>query len=185
MLPARHELTVAALDAEALGLGITTVLGRTYAFFMCHCRFTSPLAVDRGDFHLGVGLTMTHLADHAALLGTIGQDVELLALAGLDDLGNDLEAPSTTWSCRTLTEPSSPTARTVIEGDFAVVLSVQLLDVDDVADLTTLYCLPPVLITAYIVDNLISISLAGLVGRRTDKSTHLQMPIPCGSSILS
>ena len=33
----QNELTVAALDAEALGLGITTVLGRTYAFFMCHC----------------------------------------------------------------------------------------------------------------------------------------------------
>ena len=29
------------------------------------------------------------LADHAALLGTIGQDVELLALAGLDNLGNN------------------------------------------------------------------------------------------------
>ena len=28
----QNELTVAALDAEALGLGITTVLGRTYAF---------------------------------------------------------------------------------------------------------------------------------------------------------
>jgi hypothetical protein len=33
----QNKLTVAALDAEALGLGITTVLGRTYAFFMCHC----------------------------------------------------------------------------------------------------------------------------------------------------
>ena len=33
----QNELTVAALDAEALGLGITTVLGRTYAFLMCHC----------------------------------------------------------------------------------------------------------------------------------------------------
>ncbi len=29
----QNELTVAALDAEALGLGITTVLGRTYALF--------------------------------------------------------------------------------------------------------------------------------------------------------
>ena len=28
----QNELTVAALDAEALGLGITAVLGRTYAF---------------------------------------------------------------------------------------------------------------------------------------------------------
>ena len=33
----RYNLTVCTLDAEALGLGITTVLGRTYAFFMCHC----------------------------------------------------------------------------------------------------------------------------------------------------
>ena len=33
----QNELTVAALDAEALGLGITAVLGRTYAFFMCQC----------------------------------------------------------------------------------------------------------------------------------------------------
>ena len=32
------------------------------------------------------------LADHAALLGTIGDDVELLALAGLDDLGNNASA---------------------------------------------------------------------------------------------
>ena len=31
------------------------------------------------------------LADHAALLGTIGQDVELLALAGLDAFGDGLE----------------------------------------------------------------------------------------------
>ena len=29
----QNKLTVAALDAEALGLGITTVLGRTYAVF--------------------------------------------------------------------------------------------------------------------------------------------------------
>ena len=30
----RYNLTVCTLDAEALGLGITTVLGRTYALFM-------------------------------------------------------------------------------------------------------------------------------------------------------
>ena len=33
----QNVLAVAALHAEALGLGITAVLGRTYAFFMCHC----------------------------------------------------------------------------------------------------------------------------------------------------
>jgi hypothetical protein len=33
----QNKLTVAALNAEALGLGITAVLGRTYAFLMCHC----------------------------------------------------------------------------------------------------------------------------------------------------
>ena len=33
----QHELTIAALDAETLGLGITAVLGRAYAFFMCRC----------------------------------------------------------------------------------------------------------------------------------------------------
>lgn len=32
----QNKLTVAALNAEALGLGITAVLGRTYAFLMCH-----------------------------------------------------------------------------------------------------------------------------------------------------
>ena len=31
----QNKLTVAALNAEALGLGITAVLGRTYAFLMC------------------------------------------------------------------------------------------------------------------------------------------------------
>src|SRR5699024_10261400 len=86
----QNVLTVAALHAQTLGLGITAVFGRTYAFFVCHCCCTS-LAVDRGDLHLGVGLTMT-LADHAALLGTIGQDVQLLALAVLDDLGDDRSA---------------------------------------------------------------------------------------------
>ena len=38
----QHELTVGALDAQTLGLGIAAVLGRTYAFFMCHC-VTPPL----------------------------------------------------------------------------------------------------------------------------------------------
>ena len=33
----QHELTVAALDAETLGLGITAVLGRAYAFCLCQC----------------------------------------------------------------------------------------------------------------------------------------------------
>ena len=33
----QNKLTVAALYAQTLGLGITAVLGRTYAFFMCHC----------------------------------------------------------------------------------------------------------------------------------------------------
>jgi hypothetical protein len=35
----QDELTIAALDAKTLRLGVTTVLGRTYAFFMCHCLF--------------------------------------------------------------------------------------------------------------------------------------------------
>jgi hypothetical protein len=30
----RYNLTVCTLNTEALGLGITTVLGRTYALFM-------------------------------------------------------------------------------------------------------------------------------------------------------
>src|SRR5699024_2339797 len=80
----QNVLTVAALDAETLGLRVTAVLGGAYAFFVCHCALPS-LAVDRGDFHLGVGLTVA-LADHAALLGTVGQNVQLLALAVLDDL---------------------------------------------------------------------------------------------------
>ena len=73
------------------------------------------------------------LADHAALLGTIGQDVELLALAGLDDLGNNGSALNN--GSADLDRALLANGENLIEGDFAVVLSVQLLDVDDVADL--------------------------------------------------
>ena len=44
------------------------------------------LQCDLGDLHLGVGLTMTDLL-LLALLGLVLQDVDLLALAVLDDLG--------------------------------------------------------------------------------------------------
>ena len=73
------------------------------------------------------------LADHAALLGTIGQDVELLALAGLDDLGNNGSALNN--GSADLDSALLANGENLIEGDFAVVLSVQLLDVDDVAAL--------------------------------------------------
>ena len=33
----QNVLTIRTLGTQALGLGITTVLGRTYAFLMCHC----------------------------------------------------------------------------------------------------------------------------------------------------
>ena len=67
------------------------------------------------------------LADHAALLGTIGQDVELLALAGLDDLGNNGSALNN--GSADLDRALLANGENLIEGDFAVVLSVQLLDV--------------------------------------------------------
>ena len=73
------------------------------------------------------------LADHAALLGTIGQDVELLALAVLDDLGHNGSALNN--GSANLDRALLANGENLNEGDFAVVLSVQLLDLDDVADL--------------------------------------------------
>ena len=72
-------------------------------------------------------------ADHAALLGTIGQDVELLALAVLDDLGDNGSALNN--GSANLNRALLANGENLIEGDFGISLSVQLLDVNDVADL--------------------------------------------------
>ena len=72
-------------------------------------------------------------ADHAALLGTIGQDVELLALAVLDDLGDNGSALNN--GSANLDRALLANGENLIEGDFGISLSVQLLDVNDVADL--------------------------------------------------
>src|SRR5699024_11112269 len=127
----QNVLTVAALDAETLGLRVTAVLGRTYAFFVCHC-VIPLLAVDRGDFHLGVGLTMA-LANHAALLGTIGQDVELLALAVFDNLGDNRSAVHDGRA--NLDGALLAHGQDLVKGDFGIGFGVQLLDEDGIADL--------------------------------------------------
>src|SRR5699024_2003437 len=87
------------------------------------------LAVDRGDFHLGVGLTMA-LADHAALLGTIGQNVQLLALAILDDLADNASALDN--GSADLDAALLANSQDTVKGDFRISLSAQLLDEDAV-----------------------------------------------------
>lgn len=86
------------------------------------------------------------LANHAALLGTIGDDVELLALAVLDDLADNGSAFNN--GSANLNSALLANGQDFFEGDFAVSLSVQLLN-KMLSPTLTLYCLPPVRITAY------------------------------------
>ena len=86
------------------------------------------------------------LADHAALLGTIGDDVELLALAVLDDLADNGSAFNN--GSANLNSALLANGQDFFEGDFAISLSVQLLN-KMLSPTLTLYCLPPVRITAY------------------------------------
>ena len=48
----------------------------------------SSLTLDFRDLNFGIRLTVTHTASRT-LLGTIGDDIQLLALAVLDDLALD------------------------------------------------------------------------------------------------
>lgn len=86
------------------------------------------------------------LANHATLLGTIGDDVELLALAVLDDLADNGSAFNN--GSANLNSALLANGQDFFEGDFAVSLSVQLLN-KMLSPTLTLYCLPPVRITAY------------------------------------
>ena len=73
------------------------------------------------------------LADHAALLGTIGQNVELLALAILDDLaghGSAFHNGGANLDAAFLADGEN-----AVEGDLGISLSAQLLDENAVADL--------------------------------------------------
>lgn len=85
------------------------------------------------------------LANHAALLGTIGDDVELLALAVLDDLadnGSAFNNGSANLNSALLANGqdfSKVTSLSASAFSFNKMLSPTL----------TLYCLPPVRITAY------------------------------------
>ena len=81
------------------------------------------------------------LANHAALLGTIGDDVELLALAVLDDLADNGSAFNN--GSANLNSALLANGQDFFEGDFAVSLTKML------SPTLTLYCLPPVRITAY------------------------------------
>ena len=73
------------------------------------------------------------LANHAALLGTIGDDVELLALAVLDDLADNGSAFNN--GSANLNSALLANGQDFFEGDFAVSLSVQLLNKNAVANL--------------------------------------------------
>ena len=119
---ARLGITAVAGNGES---GDSVVLGEKIAF--CH---SVKLQDNLGDFHLGVGLTMTDVL-LLALLGLVLDDVDLLALAVLDDLGLD---------CGTFHHGSADLAvlavqdgQNLIELDGGVFLRVQLLHEQDVA----------------------------------------------------
>ena len=71
------------------------------------------------------------LADHAALLGTIGDDVELLALAVLDNLAHNGSAFHN--GSADLDSALLANGQDLVKSDFAVSLNAQLLDIDAVA----------------------------------------------------
>ena len=112
------------------------------------------------------------LADHAALLGTIGQDVELLALAGLDDLGNNGSALNN--GSADLDRALLANGENLIEGNFAVVLSVQLLDINNVADLNAVLLATGFNNCVHVITSFNKSRWS--VGRCAEKCTHLYSP---------
>jgi len=79
-----------ALDAAKLGVGVTTVAGRTLSFLMCH-GIVPRLGVDASDAYGDVSLTVTTL--DADVLATLeAEDHELWALGLSDDFGRHRSA---------------------------------------------------------------------------------------------
>src|SRR4051812_136727 len=86
------ELAAVPLDAQPLGVGVPTVLGRGRALLVCHefspssCERGARSGADLGHLDLGVLLAMT-LALPVTGLVLVLQDRDLRALGGPEDLG--------------------------------------------------------------------------------------------------
>ena len=117
---------------------------------------------------------MAHTAS-TVLLCAIGDDVQLLALAILDDLGRDGSALNN--GSANLDRTLLADSENLIKLHFGVSFNVQLFDVDDVA------LLHAVLLTAGnndCVHLFHSFSLYSLVVKADPYSGPFQAPTPCG-----
>ena len=93
------------------------------------------LSVDSGNFHLGVGLSVTELA-LLILLGLVGEDNNLLRLAVLENLCGDARAfnrGSSDYNAVILADGND-----LVKGDLLLRLCVQLFDEYDIAGLNLL-----------------------------------------------
>ena len=74
-----------ALHAEALRIGVTTVLGRAQTLLCCH---SSASALDSGDLHPGVALAMANTTPVTGLV-LVTDDTDLRTLGLIQHFGGD------------------------------------------------------------------------------------------------